>query len=222
MARLNRLSKLSYDKLSRVIIDGDYRPGETLNISKLAVKFHLNKTVVKEALARLESEGLVTWEHPSFHVTRLTPQQISDIYSARLLLEPEIAYIAASKIKDSQIRELERVFLKVKKQYELRSIDLIELTILKEKFHTIIWHAMENEFLEDILRKLYIKLRIMRMTALITWGRRERELIEHEKILLAIKERNGEAAKMAMKDHLKNLNDHVREFVIPHLEAAYL
>lgn len=217
MGRLNRLSKLSYEKLSHIIVEGDYRPGETLNISKLADKFHLNKTVVKEAMARLESEGLVTWEHPSFRVTRLTPEQISDIYDARMLLEPEIAYVAATKIKNSQIKELERVFLKVKKQYELRSMDLLELTILKEKFHKIIWQATENEFLEDILKKLYVKLRIMRMTALMTWGRRETELIEHERILLAIKERNGEAAKIAMRDHIMNLTSHVKEFVIPHM-----
>src|SRR5690242_17870662 len=88
-------SEKTYGKLKAMIYNGKLRPGQRLVERDLAVRLRISRIPVRESLARLKMEGLVrTIPNTSTYVEDFPPQRIMEMYSMRLLLEPEAARLA--------------------------------------------------------------------------------------------------------------------------------
>src|SRR4030088_259152 len=98
-----------YDELTARILRGELPPGVRVNIDALAHEFDVSQTPVREALARLESDGLVVKElHKGYRTTpKLSPAELANLYELRLLLEPHAARRAAQRSTPETVHELQ-------------------------------------------------------------------------------------------------------------------
>ncbi len=94
-----------YQRLRDLLRTGRFGPGERLQEVTLATQLGVSRTPVREALARLASEGLVEADGRSFAVPGLTSEDLDDIYALRSLLEPEAIRLATSRAADPEKRK---------------------------------------------------------------------------------------------------------------------
>lgn len=97
-----------YDEMRRAVVEGRYPPGLRLVEQRLAEEFMVSRTPVREALRRLEAEGLVVVErNRGAQVRHLSPQEIADLYDARSRLEAYAAELAAERCSEADIVTLD-------------------------------------------------------------------------------------------------------------------
>ncbi|MGB8651317.1 MAG: GntR family transcriptional regulator [Mycobacteriales bacterium] len=97
-----------YDEIRRAVVEGRYAPGMRLVEQRLAEEFEVSRTPVREALRRLESEGLVVVErHRGAEVRRLTAAEIADLYDVRSRLEAYAAELAAERGTEADVAALD-------------------------------------------------------------------------------------------------------------------
>lgn len=98
------MQKDAYSLILEAIDQGIYRPGDRLVEAELAERFGVSRTPVREALARLASEGLLASDRRSFTVPALTLQDVDDIYGVRFLVEPAALRLIAGLTRDRSLR----------------------------------------------------------------------------------------------------------------------
>src|SRR5690242_19913949 len=104
------LSQLAYDSLRTMILSGEVRPGERLGERDLARRIQVSRTPLREALGRLERDGLaVNKPGMGYFAPEFDPQAIDEIYEFRELLEVHAVRAAARRISAEGIRELKGI-----------------------------------------------------------------------------------------------------------------
>ncbi|MGF7124748.1 GntR family transcriptional regulator [Rhodococcus sp. TAF43] len=101
-------SRVAYEQIRQAIIEGRYRPGQRLIEQRIAEEFSLSRTPVREALRRLEAEGLVHSEpNRGAMVRTLSLSDVADLYGLRARLEAYAAELAAERIEDAQREQID-------------------------------------------------------------------------------------------------------------------
>lgn len=144
-------------KLRQAIFDGKYPPGSPLRELRLAKELGVSQSTIREALQRLESAGLVT-RQPNIGttVTRLSPREVSERVSLRVLLEVKAAQEASKRMEDAEFQELEQRLeglsraISTDSYYEAVEADL--------EFHRYIWNCSGNEVLSRTLDQVTVPL----------------------------------------------------------------
>jgi len=193
------LTEDTYDAIMSLLMSHRIEPGERINIDALSRMLGVSVTPVRETLARLESEALVTKQALVGYTATplLTPEQLFDMYEVRLALEPLAARQAAQRSSSAQLDEIEAA---------AGSPTGVEEHLLvatgDERFHGAIGQAAGNEFLRDALERLHSHLHLYRLyrNASVV---QEATLHEHELIVEGLRDRDADAAERAMRAHLK-------------------
>jgi DNA-binding GntR family transcriptional regulator len=189
----------TYDAIMSLLMSHRIEPGERINIDALSRMLGVSVTPVRETLARLESEALVTKQALVGYTATplLTPDQVFDMYEVRLALEPLAARQAAQRSSNAQLDEIEAA---------VASPTGVEEHLLvatgDERFHGAIGQAAGNEFLRDALERLHSHLHLYRLyrNASVV---QEATLHEHDLIVDALRRRDPDAAERAMRTHLE-------------------
>ena len=181
-----------YAQLHEGIITGAYRPGEQLIETTLAAQFGISRTPVREALRRLEQDGLVERGSRGMQVSRRSPEEILEIYEVRIVLETAAARAAAERRTTLDLLRLEQVH---QAMLAASPDDANTLANTNRKFHEIIWSMSHNKTLIDLLMRLHAHLIRYRETTLTYPERWKTVLDEHAELIDAIK--NGESDKAA-------------------------
>ncbi|MDP4119244.1 MAG: GntR family transcriptional regulator [Bacillota bacterium] len=197
------LGAVLLDKLREKIISGEYKAGENLTEMKLANEYGISRTPIREALRKLEGEGLVEIiPNKGAVIVGLTDSEISDVYNIRMRIESMAAYLAAKNISDEQLerlREAHELFVFYVRNGNEGRISEIDFT-----FHDIIYEASKSRPLQSILHGLSCYIRCTRHETLKIEGRKEKAAREHEAILKAIEERNADLAEKLAYEHIIN------------------
>ncbi len=145
---------LAKDRLLQAIRAGRYRPGDRLRQNEIARDLGLSSTPVREALTDLVGSGLVTYEqHCGVRVAEVEPEQVRQVYQARVIIEGEIAKLAFRAINDVECDELVAM---VDTMDTLRDQGRIEeLMAADEKFHMTILRACGNPHLVNAAHQLW-------------------------------------------------------------------
>lgn len=140
-----------YRALRDAVISGRLRTGQKLTEVGLATTFKVSRSVIREALRELVRDGLVEQNaYKSTTVVRLTPQQVDEILSLRLLLESEAIRLAHARLTDD-----DRVRLKaMAAELDAARDDRQRHASLDLELHAHLWHLSDNRTLEGILRQL--------------------------------------------------------------------
>jgi DNA-binding GntR family transcriptional regulator len=191
-------SSRTYVSLRRDIVSGRLPADRLLLEGPLAERYGVSRTPVREALQRLQQDGLVLRAARGYAIRRYTTDEVFEIYEARILLEGHAAASAAERHGEA---DAHRIRLAHDRLVALDTAASAEVRIdANERFHRAIWEAGRNHAVLDALERLHLHL--VRHTTLTDPGRWSRVADEHGALLEAIVAREPDLARQLMADHL--------------------
>ncbi len=193
------MAKDAYSLILEAIEAGVFKPGDRLVESELADRFGVSRTPVREALQRLETQGMLARDGRSLIVASLDHNQLAELYAVRTELEGLAARLAARHATEEECRVLRSM---VTEDRALLGGDPRALSRANKRFHRQIHLASHNRFLIQQLDLVHRAMALMATTSFAAEGRDAPALAEHEKIVAAIEARDGEAAYQALKTHI--------------------
>jgi DNA-binding GntR family transcriptional regulator len=183
-----------FQSLREMIIRGEMLPGEPLRQRDLAARFNVSPTPVREALHRLESEGLVrSVLHQGSRVAPIDDEQ-EESYRILAALEPLAAGLAVEKLTDrdlADVRRLEHAFAQC-------SADEATATDLNREFHFRIYECARSPLLLSLMRVLWVSFSHRRQL----WRPHTESVQEHGQLVDALAARDAERAKAVTRAHV--------------------
>jgi DNA-binding GntR family transcriptional regulator len=192
-----------YLQIRQAILDGGLAQGQALVESSLSEMFAVSRTPVREALHRLEQDGLVERTDRGLRVSVATEQQILEMYRARILLEGAISEDAANNRTEYDLQVLQRCLDSGVRADAPPDV----LTRDNDRFHEAVWAASHNKTLADLVARVDIHLRRYPQTTLLAPGRWERAIAQHGEIVSAIRDRDADRARRAAELHHTEARD---------------
>jgi DNA-binding GntR family transcriptional regulator len=193
------VQKDAYSLILEGIEAGLWRPGDRLVESELAERLGVSRTPVREALQRLETQGMLARDGRSLIVASLDHSQLAELYAVRGTLEGLAARLAARHATDEEVRVLQGM---VAADRALIGGDPRALSRANKRFHRQIHLASHNRFLIQQLDLVHRAMALMATTSFAAEGRDVQGLAEHERIAATIAARDGEAAEAALREHI--------------------
>ncbi len=200
MAKLSKIKMDNYMPLRDVIfntlrdaiVSGELKPGERLMEVSLAEKMGVSRTPVREAVRKLEMEGLVKMTpRRGTHVAEISVKDIIDVLEIRAALDKLATKLAANRIRPEGIRQLENIHRQYKAALEKENLSA---AIKKDvEFHEAIYNASGNPKLVSVAGNLREQIYRFRVIYMKDFSNAEDVLEEHENILEAM--RKGDALK---------------------------
>ncbi|MGH3435182.1 MAG: GntR family transcriptional regulator [Sciscionella sp.] len=195
----------AYEWLRRDIVSAEIAPGAALVETTLAQRYGVSRTPIREALRRLEQDGLVhRGEGRSLRVREHSPEQVLEIYGVRVILEE-----AAAKDAAMARSELDLTLLTAAHE-DMRALDVpdpVAQARSNRLFHQRIRAASRNATLIDLLNRLDEHLHRYPQTTLTYPGRWATVMAEHERLLLAIRDHRSEEAGKIAAAHMTAARD---------------
>jgi len=209
------LSEQVFNELKEAIIKGDLVQGSKITEDEIAKQYGISRGPLREAIRRLEGlRLLVRKPHAGVRVVTLTHAMMEEIYTVREALEGMSARLAATRMSDDEISELQHLL----KNHE-SMIDQSQGTRYFQRegdldFHFRIAQASNNQWLMDLLSsELYQLLRMCRHRSSQTPERPLRALQEHKQITEAIAQHDPELAELLMRRHISGAWKLVKEIL---------
>ncbi len=211
------LSQKIYRTLKSQISKGFIEPGEKLYETKIAKYLNVSRTPVREALQKLAAEGfLEITPNKSMVVTKISFEDVREVLQVRGALEALAAKIAAMKITNEEILELETIFQKI--ETAVQNSDIVSFCKFDDEFYDLVIEICGNKWVIKMLNNLENIIHRFRVKSLNVPGRLKNSLKEHRQIMLAIKERNSEKAEKLSKEHIDNVIENLMTNVIKQSE----
>ncbi len=196
--------RLPYETLKQAILSGELEPGQPLVEVALAKWCGVSRTPIREAILRLEQDGLVGRDARGLVVRARSPEEILDLYDTRIVLESAAARVAAERRTDHDVRQLQ---WKLAYCHDVSAKDNEAMVDANNQFHQAVWLSTHNESLIDLLERLNLHLARYPGTTLAAKGRWEKALAEHDALADAIQRRDGDAAAAVAHDHFSAARD---------------
>ena len=186
--------------LRNKIMSGQYKSGDRLNESLIARELQVSRIPVREGLSQLQDQGLVMY-HPrrGMFVTQLSVEEVQQINSLRIVLEPEAMRLARARMTPEVLATLTRLV----EQMEAWNGTLFDAAALDLEFHQTIWRATGNPHLERVLNSLTTSLFAHKALEHISQEIRRWRLSHHRALLEVV-------ADPAMRDPQSAILTHLR------------
>ena len=200
---MSRTVELAYDFIYGAIAGGRLRPGDHVPEEMIAAELRVSRTPVREAIRRLETEGLVVLTRNSgADVVLLGPEDVVETFRLRALLEGYAAERAATRITSGDIAALERLAASMS-ALEGGNIDLLTATRLNVDFHLQIAAAAQSRQLYALIRALvHVPLTLMHRDGWGTQLAHARGYDEHTRIVEALRAGDADLARTLMQTHI--------------------
>lgn len=192
--------EVAYHRLHTAIRDGVFQPGDRLREVDVAERLSLSRTPVREALRKLEADGIV--EHRArigAVIRKLERTEVVELYEMRLVLERTAAEMAAKHASPAEIDELDAL----NAQIETAVNNPATAAALNQDFHRCIYLATRNRFLLESARALNNALMLLGPTTLADAERIKTVCQQHKNIIDAIRDGDVEAAGASAEAHLQ-------------------
>ena len=189
-----------YAALRARILDGTVGPGERLREIPLAEEFGVSRTPVREALTRLESDGLARRDGRSLVVHAVSAEELIQVYDLRINLESEAAAQAAERRSAVDLASLEALW---ERDRDLVDPDDSLRMSTNLEFHRAVWACSHNSVLQDLLGRLNAHLVHAPQSTLSVGDRWTTALEEHRALVVAISVRDTEAAREIATQHMR-------------------
>ncbi|NLW06924.1 MAG: GntR family transcriptional regulator [Clostridia bacterium] len=206
------LREIVFEALREVIIKGQLKAGERLMEVQLAEELGVSRTPVREAIRKLELEGLVVMiPRKGAYVADMSVKDIADIFEIRAALESLAAGLACESITEEEMEELERMLIKFAEC--VHKGELEKLVEADTQFHEIVYRASRNKRLVQIISNLRENIQRFRAISMGMAGRMRETLEEHKRLVEAINARNVELARRIAREHIENSENKVMEAI---------
>lgn len=195
-----------YEEILKKIVELTYAPGEKLSETKLVAELGVSRTPIKNAFARLETEGFVEIRpQRGTFVSQISQERMLGICEIREMLEVKAVRTAVKRVTQAQLDELESLFKKLETMEEGSEEKKLLIYQTDGLLHNFIYEASGNPVIAEIINRYKPDIqRIQRSN--YTWdGRKTKTLVEMRKIFTALKERDESKAAAAMAEHIQNI-----------------
>lgn len=187
-------------EMEEAILSGQFKPRERLIEMDLISRYGVSRTVIREALKRLEAKGLIrTAPYRGAVVADLTVEEIEEIYFVRAELEKIAARLVLKHITQDEIQNLKKFSKEVERHLRNKTHQMIEMD---SEFHRTIFKACRNQYLYEMIDYLRTKAHIVRFNAWSLPHRIEQSILEHREMIKAIEDRNLAQFEKLIVKHL--------------------
>lgn len=197
------LRDVVFNTLRQAILKGELKPGERLMEIALAERLGVSRTPIREAIRKLELEGLVKMiPRRGAQVANITEKDLNDVLEVRIGLENMAIEKACKLMGEEELKRLHEAGEEFR-----RTMDDGDLTKLAEAdvaFHEIIYQASDNVRLIQVLNNLREQIYRYRIEYLKEEATRNLLVREHEELYQAIRQRDAQRAKEISFDHIEN------------------
>ncbi|MCL1975754.1 MAG: GntR family transcriptional regulator [Firmicutes bacterium] len=195
------MRELIYQYLRDAIISRLLPAGGHMVEDELARNLNVSRTPVREALRKLESEGLVKHHRRrGVEVRQLSSKEAADIYDICMLLEGYAARLVAEQAGSDVLEKLQTLLYKMSEAIEQN--DQEREMALHQSFHFTIYEHCKNKRVESLLKLYNDYIQLFRAYSLKAAGRMKHSWKEHEQLLAAIKAQDGQLAETRARNHL--------------------
>ncbi len=189
------------EALEQMIVTGEFADGERLDEIRLAEKFHVSRTPLREAFQMLAGSGLVELlprrgafvRHPAFH-------EMIEMFEVMAELEAVCGRLAARRVTPQVLEQIRATVIACEAAVAAGDTDGYYRE--NERFHALIYTASGNDFLAGEAQRLHRRLQPFRRMQLRVRGRMTQSLTEHRQILTALEDGNSPVAETVLRDHV--------------------
>jgi len=194
-----------FTALKEQILVNNLKPNELLQIERLAEEYGVSATPVREALVKLEADGLVTQiRNKGAKVSDISEADIKNVWEMRRLIESYAARESVSLITDEELESLEKDILTVKDS----PFDKEMYIDIDNRIHELFFSHLTNNLLKDSIRRIHELSQRIRYIAETTSDMNEKVIDdvnqEHLSIIISMKSRNAELLVPLLYTHLLN------------------
>jgi len=194
------LSESAYLSLRQAIHNGRFRPGDRMREAEIALWLGISRTPVRDALQRLEGDGLVTAApRRGLVVTQIEPGQVSELYAVREVLEGLAGRLAAQHASSAEIDAMRDLLQRQAKMGR----DDAALARLNRQFRDLVHRATHNRFLVSALETFEAAVAVLPSPAFATSGHGAASLKDHTDLLRAIERRDSDRAADLSAGHMR-------------------
>ena len=202
------LRSRTYELLRTAILDGRYTAGQKLVERELCELTGASRSILREALAKLESSGLIASEsYRGYSVSKLKVKNVYEIFELRICLETLAAELFTERASDQEISKLVQTLDELEEC--LVHFDLGRMRLAKERYYEILFTGCRNieilRALENVIDRIYY----LRSGLMLDPERRKASLAEMRRLTAAVVERDRLSARTASIAHLEAARDAV-------------
>ncbi len=204
-----------FQQLRQAIVEGDIPVGSKISEPELAKNYGVSRGSLREAIGRLEACNLLVRKpNVGARVMTMSSEQLLEIYFVREALEGMAARLAAVEMSDEEIIELKKLLLQHSKQIEKEQGQAYFQKEGDLDFHYRIIKGSKNSRLIGLLcNDLYYQMRLYRYQFGMRGQRVPRAYVEHEHIVDAIANRDGEMAELLMRSHIRSSRKNIERLL---------
>ena len=197
------LRDVVFNTLRQAILKGELEPGERLMEIQLAERLGVSRTPIREAIRKLELEGLVLMiPRKGAEVAKISARSLRDVLEVRRALEELAIELACQRMSEDDVEALKKA------QGGFKSAivdgDAMRIAETDEHYHDVIYAGTGNVKLVQMLNNLREQMYRYRLEYIKDEDKRKILILEHERILKAVRDRKVTDAKEAMREHIDN------------------
>ena len=218
------LSEIAYQKIKELIVTLKLGPGDQVDEDWVAKELSIGRTPIREALFRLNAEGLVEVVHGrGFFVQDLSLSNLKDLFETMLIMERAAVALAARRIKKDQIEDLQRINADLRQAWLEKNF--LQVTYLNSRFHRFIYKATDNSFLFSYLDNLQNQCQRLaymcfskEMSSYDMQSHAELSIKDHQVLIELLEQGNDVEAANMITEHVKLFQRRVHHFILPSLD----
>ena len=202
------LREIVFEHLRNAILNGDLEPGQRLMELHLAEQLGVSRTPIREAIRKLELEGLVSMiPRKGAYVGEVSIKDILDVLEVRMSLEGLAAALSAERMHKDQLEQLGEVL----KEFEMHKdgSDKETMAVLDRKFHELIINGSNNNKLIQLIQGIHEQFQRFRIIYFNEYTQYEELVQHHREIYNAIADRDSKSAQIASENHIKMIQRYI-------------
>ncbi len=183
-----------------------------LDERRLAEDLGVSRTPVREALSRLEQEGLVkNVPRRGTYIVRKTKKEILEVVCVWAALESMAARLATQHASGTEISKLRKMFASFDDKEEARA-HINEYSDTNIEFHRTIMALSKCSLIQTMASNLFLHMRSIRVQAVKEHNRSDQSVIDHMRIIEALEQRDADKAERLVREHAMSLSKHIEEY----------
>lgn len=209
-----------YAQLRRMIMDFELLPGTRVTESELSALFKVSRTPIREALHRLEVEGLLQIRpKQGCFIRQVDIAEISNYYDVRVGLEVLAIELACEHMSDAELKTLAEFWNPARRPKSAAQVDAIKDA--EETFHVALAEASGNPVLADYLRDVNDHIRVIRRLAFIDAQTLADTFEDHYEICRLLLKRDAKSAREAMVRHIRKSQETARSVTLSQIQQQH-
>lgn len=202
------------EEIRKRILTGQIKAGDPLRQAALAEELNVSRIPVREALLQLEAEGLVEFEaHKGATATRLSAEQVTELFELRALLECDLLRRAIPLMTDEVFKAADRVRLKMTAAFE-KSDEIISWSELNTEFHLTLYRPAGRHKTVELVHNLMINSdRYIRFHLLLAGGVTKADP-EHHALLQLCQSKDIEGACQLLQQHILEAANEINTILV--------